>query len=577
MDVQDVTIAGTTDGTGSAKFSIYIASDRTYAWQVDSGTDCDQSSLGYDTDALEIAINSAMNGGTCTAYPAVSFKCKKRVEAVEPSVVVVLDDSSPEFERETGNWWDGSLGTEAVFKDSDGATIFAQSPYWVWKEVGNVKAVTGSTTFQYQLRDVMTTADTISETLACYDRCPRIDADFSDCESNDDCTYDQPTLVGEIRVEDSGNGCTSTTITAADFSNAGDLNGDLVASLVFEWDEEDNGDANTANNFYLSSVSLASGYTGAGCSADSNSAATLTLSSGTCSSAPTVTVECWTGEDAALASGATDVSSQQSTKYKFDAPSGYLEDTTSGSNYRQDTFPSNGQHYGIFFEDVADNYNLLKCDWDTTKICHWKGYDSLTTFYEYTTGGDYNNRITLLDSDNSPVAVSKPAVMTYEHSGSTSNSGRDYSGSMFLLEYRGNEGIDGLPSYCIDASTGAEAECDPWDPFSLLDINIPEDATVTSVEGSTNGYLYYAKASAAVEYYLTTATLDCFNAGLTIPSGERVLTLPDMDSKFVSPPAFEMPSDSELQSSFALGGTPLSVGGVPLFELECTDGECVAE
>ena len=30
----------------------------------------------------------------------------------------------------------------------------------------------------------------------------------------------------------------STTITGVDFSNAGDLN-DLVASLVFEWDEED--------------------------------------------------------------------------------------------------------------------------------------------------------------------------------------------------------------------------------------------------------------------------------------------------------------------------------------------------
>ena len=289
------------DGT-DATFSMYISSDRTYAWQNSAGTSCDQSTVDVTPGNMKTAVD-ALLGGTCTTYPVVSFKCKKRVEAVESSVVVVLDDSSPEFERETGNWWDGSLGTEAVFKNSVGTTIFSQSPHWVWKEVGDVKAVTGSTTFQYQLRDVMTTADTISGNLACYDRCPRIDADFSDCESNSDCTYDQPTLVGEIRVEDSGNGCTSTTITGADFSNAGDLNDDLVASLVFEWDEEDKGDGNSAtNNFYLSSVSLASGYTGAGCSADSNSAATLTLSSASCSSAPTVTVECWTGEDAALAS-----------------------------------------------------------------------------------------------------------------------------------------------------------------------------------------------------------------------------------------------------------------------------------
>ena len=470
---------------------MYISSDRTYAWQDSAGTSCDQSALGVTTGNMKFAVD-ALLGGTCTTYPAVSFKCKKRVEAVESSVVVVLDDSSPEFERETGNWWDGSLGTEAIFKNSAGATIFSQSPHWVWKEVGDVKAVTGSTTFQYQLRDVMTTADTISGNLACYDRCPRIDADFSDCESNSDCTYDQPTLVGEIRVEDSGNGCTSTTITGADF-NVGDLNDDLVASLVFEWDEEDNGDGNSAtNNFYLSSVSLASGYTGAGCSADSNSAATLTLSSGTCSSVPTVTVECWTGEDAALASGATDVSSQQSTKYQFDAHSGYLEDTTSGSNYQQDTFPSNEQHYGIFFEDVADNYNLLKCDWDTTKICHWKGYDSLTTFYEYTTGGAYNNRITLLDSDNSPVAISKPAVMTY------STPAPPATAVEITRQHVPPEIVAtrGSTAFLPTASTPPRVprRVRPLGALQPPRYQHPRGRDRYFCEGSTNGYRYYAKA-----------------------------------------------------------------------------------
>ena len=37
-----------------------------------------------------------------------------------------------------------------------------------------------------------------------------------------------------------------------------------------------------------------------------------------------------------------------------------------------------------------------------------------------------------------------------------------------------------------------------------------------------------------------------------------------------------MPSPDVLESTFALGGAPLSVGGTPLFEIEGTDGYCVA-
>jgi hypothetical protein len=236
-----------------------------------------------------------------------------------------------------------------------------------------------------------------------------------------------------------------------------------------------------------------------------------------------------------LTSGSNDVSSQQSNKYTFDASSGYLTDST--TSYVQDSFPDDEQHYGVFFEDVADNYRDLVCEWDESRLCHWKAYENVDTFYEYNTGGDYSNRVTLIDSDGAPVVVSKPAVMTYEHSGSTSNSGRDYSGSMFLLEYRGQgEGLDGLPTYCIDPSTGAEVECDPWEPTSLLDINIPESATLTSVEGTTSGYKYYAKASSVLEYYPTASggESECTAAGLDIPSGDRVFDLFDFEAKFVS-------------------------------------------
>ena len=229
----------------------------------------------------------------------------------------------------------------------------------------------------------------------------------------------------------------------------------IWSPAIYEWneDEDNNGDI----TYTLSSVELASGYAGSGCTEDS---ASVTVVAAKCTNAPTISVECWSGHDAALASGSNDVSSQQSKKYTFDASSGYLTDST--TSYEQDSFPDDEQHYGVFFEDVADNYRDLVCEWDDSRLCHWKAYENIDTFYEYNTGGDYSNRVTLIDSVGDPVVVSKPAVMTYEHSGSTSNSGRDYSGSMFLLEYRGQgEGLDGLPTYCIDPSTGAEVEATP--------------------------------------------------------------------------------------------------------------------
>jgi hypothetical protein len=563
-----ITVTTTIDSaSGTADIDVYIdhEENRAYGWISRAGAGCDASSDGVLTipsSDVSAAVD-AHSGITCTTLPEIIVRCARRIEAASSRLVVNLPSSSATLFTKSDSPWLNDA--EVIVTPSGGSGATVGSPYWIWKESGAVKPITDSTMIQYQLRDVVNPDDTVNE-LACYGDCPEIQSGMSGSIP----TYDQPSVVGEVSIDSGGDSCTVSDgqsvpiISTAAFSDAGDLLG--VNDLVFEWVEEER-DGSTV--WYLDAVELASGSSGAGCTSD----ASVTLTTADCSSPPELSLSCWEGQDAALAAGSTDVSNQQAKLYSFDESTGYLTDKA--HNYAQDIIPDDSHYFGIFFDNTAENYNALKCDWDDTKLCHWKGYESLSTYYRYETGGNYAKRVTLTNSEGDVVSVDKPTILTYTHEGTSSNSGRNYDNAIFLLEYMGaNEGLHGLPTYCIDSS-GAEAACDPWNPFSLQDINIPADGVLTGVEGDIAGHKFYSKPSSVYEYYPTTANSDCTSASLSFGT-DPILDLPAFDEMFVKPPQFESPDTATLESDYALGGAPLSIGGTPLFELEGTDGECVA-
>jgi len=212
----------------------------------------------------------------------------------------------------------------------------------------------------------------------------------------------------------------------------------------------------------------------------------------------------------------------------------------------------------------------LNCDWNSDMLCPHKAYKDLTEYYEYRSG-QHSNRALLSGSDGSTVVVDAPKLFSYTHSGTESNSGKSYDGTTFILEYtgQGSEAIRGMPKYCLD-SNGVEADCDPFLTTKLQDINIPTSATLKSIDSSTSDYLYYALPSSQQEFYPATSDSEC--AALDYDS----LTLPDFDLSYEGVPIRHKPTKEELVASYALKGSPLSISGEALFEMDGTNGQCKA-
>lgn len=537
------TVTGTTSGTVDYWIDLSDSNDpRYYAWISNAGSGCTQGSLAVDVTGL-----------TCATQPVFTVNCNLRIESSAQSVKVKLADTSAAFSTSNTPWKNDNPVTIA--------NTAVGTPGWSHKEIGDVVKASGTTTIDYRIRSLVVPGETIPE-LACYNNCPKLSTSpshLSSCSMGQNCYEDTVNSITGFQV-DNGGECSDTSSLTLTTSGAGALT--AIGSLTLSWTSEVN--ENSVTTYYLDSVEFAAGSNGANCSTDSM---TLNLGGSGCTTYPSISAWCDHDLDAAIVSGGS-VASQLSTLYTFDSTVGYLTDKATGNT--QDAGPSNDNYdFGPFFENIVSNYDALVCDWNDDVLCPYKVYEELTTYYEYRSGR-YSNRALLEDSDGNNVVVDAPKLLSYTHSGTDSNSGTSYDGAKFLLEYTGSgdESIAGLPKYCLNAA-GVAADCDPFETTELQDINIPTTGTLVSIDSATSGYLYYALPSAQVEYYPAAASSSNCSA-LTYD----ILTLPDFDTRYTAVELRSKPTTAEMEANYALGGSPLSIGGEALFEIDGTDGEC---
>ena len=198
------------------------------------------------------------------------------------------------------------------------------------------------------------------------------------------------------------------------------------------------------------------------------------------------------------------------------------------------------------------DYAALTCSWDTTKLCPWQARGGLDTFYVWQTGTDDWQKLTVLvDSDNTSVTFDPPMIVKYTHSGTSSNSGKNYNDSSFYLEYGGFGDLWGVPSYCVSTTTGEKTSCADTSQGNVRWVNefvVPATTVVTLAGGTTE----YVVKPLEIEQTMPEASgeaSDCTGAGLSLGG----VSLPSA-SDFVSPV-------SDIGTKPTVTGPPKIVGG----------------
>ncbi len=200
-----------------------------------------------------------------------------------------------------------------------------------------------------------------------------------------------------------------------------------------------------------------------------------------------------------------------------------------------------GFRSGILFDNSTfDNdtsarqadYAALRCEWDNSYLCPWQARGGLSTFYIWQTGtDDWQKLTTLVDSDNTSVTFDPPMIVKYTHSGTSSNSGKNYNDSSFYLEYGGFGDLWGIPSYCVSTTDGSKIDCAASSQGTTRWVNefvIPATSIATLAGGTTE----YVIKPLEVEQTMpkTSSTTVCTGAGLSLGG----VSLPSA-SDFVSP------------------------------------------
>ena len=180
--------------------------------------------------------------------------------------------------------------------------------------------------------------------------------------------------------------------------------------------------------------------------------------------------------------------------------------------------------------DVA----AMLCTWDTTKICPNNIWSGLSTFYQWETGPQSHHKLeVLVASDNSSQKFDPPMMVKYAHSGTTSNTGKNYNGVNFYLEYGGFGDLHGIPTFCVNAITGEKSNCDSNSRW-VQEVVVPAGSLATQVKDGTTEYVI---KPLEVEQTMQSATTSvCTNAGLSLGT----VTVPD-NSKWVDPDIGDKP------------------------------------
>jgi hypothetical protein len=190
---------------------------------------------------------------------------------------------------------------------------------------------------------------------------------------------------------------------------------------------------------------------------------------------------------------------------------------------------SNGVRSGILFDNATfDNDTsvrqaalaVLQCypQYDNDTLCPWEARNAFSTFYTWETGTeDWQKLTVLVDSDNSSVSFDPPMIVKYTHSGTSSNSGKNYDNASFYLEYGGFGDLWGVPSYCVSTATGEKTSCAGSDTRWVNEFVVPATSIATQAGGTTE----YVVKPLEVEQTMpkTDSTSVCTAAGLSLASG----------------------------------------------------------
>jgi hypothetical protein len=162
----------------------------------------------------------------------------------------------------------------------------------------------------------------------------------------------------------------------------------------------------------------------------------------------------------------------------------------------------------------------------------------LSTYYVWETGPEAWNKLTVLVAgDSSSVKFDPPMVVKYTHSGTKSNSGKNYDNATFYLEYGGHGDLWGVPSFCVDAKNGEKTSCandgsTRWVPEFV----IKKASPVTQVKDGSTQYLV---KPLQIEQTMrkTSSTSVCTGAGLSLGG----VALPD-SGPYTDPDIGERPT-----------------------------------
>jgi hypothetical protein len=309
---------------------------------------------------------------------------------------------------------------------------------------------------------------------------------------------------------------------------------------------------------------------GAGCS--STTVPTVQFSGGTCSEPPAITLSCVMNRDVTTGSTGQNMM-RQAKKYEYDEALGVLKDMTSGFTLQKSPKYAS---YGPFFEESSANVVAIQCPYNPSLLCPFMA-KTLGTYYTMQSGPQ-NTRGSLIKSDGSNVDFMAPIAMTYTHSGTESNSGRNYDNTQFLLSYDGYK-VSGLPIMCIDQKTGLKGSCYPGKSSEISDLELPDTQPLTAISSKYAGYNFYAKATSIGEYYPyyltandTLSMTEC--SALTLGPYKSIDT--QWSTVFQKPAWYgkSIPTGADLTANYLNKGSPAVVKSVPIFNRPGNNGTC---
>merc|ERR1712070_222199 len=379
-----------------------------------------------------------------------------------------------------------------------------------------------------------------------------------------------------VEIVSAGSCTTSASTDSADlpsyaFANIGG-SGTAAPEATITWDmkeSEDDISGDPGFIWFIDRIELAD--PGMDCDLGAQDATLVfTDDNNICDTVPEVTVRCVEGDDM--------IDFRSAYEYTFDSDTGILTDVASGNealidgndNYSDEW---SSVYFGPLFQDDDDKANLA-CDYDSDFVCMWKAWSELSNIYFYDSGPG-SQRVSLV-KDGEPIFFGTPKQLLYTHSGTESNSGRNYDGSTSFLVYDGPGQLYGFPQFCLNPITGdASSECYPEGSEDSTingdDIGIAEGEILTDSFGNE----YLALPGRIQEIYPVTSntaicndlTFDSFN--LQAPSLADVYT--ESSNIYDS-----FPDDAE-KAYYLEGGVPVVFGGVTQHERQVAAADAAAE